>query len=408
MQRAPGDPRSLYVATTFGLLVSRDNGCSFRWVCEANIGVSGSFDPKYRVARDGTLFATTSTGLRISRDGGCSFTTALANTWIDAIDVGPTGEIWLATADGGKPNNVYRSTDNGATFAPRGMQSPAIWWKSVRVAPGRAVRVYATGYQVAGARPGGGQVAPTAHFVTSDDSGASWTASPLTGVAFGPTPLVYAVAVDPADPDVVMMVSAGAGPPGGDRLYRSTDGGATWREVLATPAAIVDVAITAHGVFVATRGAAFRSRDHGATFQALASPRLACVGEGVDGVLFGCGANWEPDHMAVARSRDGQTWEKALRFVELAGPLECPAGTAEHDACRAQWPALRDQLGATAPPACPVAAAPATRSRGGSCDASGASSGALLGLLLLLLGVTAPRASSGSAAARRARRAAGG
>ena len=29
----PGDPHSLYVRSTFGLLVSHDDGCSFRWVC---------------------------------------------------------------------------------------------------------------------------------------------------------------------------------------------------------------------------------------------------------------------------------------------------------------------------------------------------------------------------------------
>src|SRR5678816_4665147 len=67
----PGDNHSLYVATTFGLLVSHDDGCSFRWVCEQNIGYGGTFDPQYRIATDGAIFATTFTGLRVSRDGGC-------------------------------------------------------------------------------------------------------------------------------------------------------------------------------------------------------------------------------------------------------------------------------------------------------------------------------------------------
>src|SRR5689334_2335726 len=64
----PGDNDTIFVRTTFGLLVSHDNGCSFRWTCEQNIGYGGMFDPKYAVAADGTLFATTFTGLRISRD----------------------------------------------------------------------------------------------------------------------------------------------------------------------------------------------------------------------------------------------------------------------------------------------------------------------------------------------------
>src|SRR4051812_5177786 len=117
----PGDNQSLYVATTFGLLVSHDDGCSFRWICEQNIGYGGTFDPKYRIATDGTIFATTYSGLRVSRDGGCSFTTATsdkpandpgrtADSWIDAIDIGPTGDVWIATANSGKPNNIFRST----------------------------------------------------------------------------------------------------------------------------------------------------------------------------------------------------------------------------------------------------------------------------------------------------------
>ena len=65
-----GDPHSQYVRTTFGLLISHDDGTTFNWVCEQNIGYGGVFDPKYAIATDGTIFATTFTGLRVSRDGG--------------------------------------------------------------------------------------------------------------------------------------------------------------------------------------------------------------------------------------------------------------------------------------------------------------------------------------------------
>ncbi len=432
----PGDRHSLYVATTFGLLISHDDGCSFRWICEDNIGYAGTFDPKYRIAADGTLFATTFNGLRVSRDGGCSFTTAtaelpagdagrIADRWIDAIDIGPTGEVWVATADSGKPNNVYRSTDNGRTFEPRGMLSPAIWWKSVRVAPSRAVRIYATGYQVAGALADGGQMPPTTHFQISDDGGVQWTPSPLAGVELGATPLVFVVGVDHADPDLVLMMSAGANPPSGDRLYRSTDGGATWTEVLATQASIVDVSLAGTGdVLVATLGrGAFRSTDHGAVFTALdAAPQLACVGHAPTGEVYGCGANWAPDFQAVAQLAQ-PAWKKVFRFVDLAGPLDCPAGTPEHDMCGGQWPALEQQFGARGPttgacaaPAPDVTLPPPPPARSAGCCDAGAGPGPLgsLGVLALvtLAGLRrarprACRASSGSAAPRRARRAGG-
>jgi len=407
----PGDSHSLYVATTFGLLVSHDDGCSFRWICEQNIGYGGTFDPKYRIAADGTIFATTFDGLHVSRDGGCSFSTAtsdkppsdpgwIADSWIDAIDIGPTGDIWVATANSGKPNNVYRSTDNGVTFEPRGMLSQAIWWKSLAIAPSRAQRIYATGYQVAGTAPGGGQLPPTAHFEITDDHGLTWIESPLAGVKYGPTPLVYALGVDRADPDIVVMSSSGANTPNGDRLYRSTDGGMTWTEVLATTGALLDLAIAPTGhILVATLGGgSFESADGGATFTAMVNaPQLACVGQRDDGRIYGCAANWEPDNKAVAVSTDDRTWSKVFRFVELAGPVECPAGTMQHDTCGAQWPAVQQQFGTTgptcgasAPPPAqppPDAAPPAIKPAAGGCCDAGADAAGQLGALGLLAAV---------------------
>jgi hypothetical protein len=420
----PGDSRSLYVAATFGLLISHDEGCTFRWICEQSIGYGGTFDPKYRIAADGAIFATTYQGLRVSRDNGCTFTTAPVNppadpgqvdersesggrgpagsaggegarpllideTWIDAIDIGPTGHVWVATADSGKPNNVYRSTDNGLTFEPRGMLSQAIWWKSILVAPSRAQRIYLTGYQVAGALDDGGQMPPTAHFAISDDDGATWTASPLAGVAFGSTPTVYVVGVDHTNPDIVLMSSRGANPPNGDRLYRSSDGGMTWTEVLVPIGPILDLTVSRSGnVRVAATGGAYESTDRGATFGPMANPpQLACVGERPDGTLFGCGANWEPDDKAVARSSDGKTWDKVFRFVDLAGPVECPAGTPQHDICESQWPALQTQFGSTGPTCgAPVTpdATPPRPAGGGCCDTGRAAPGQLAGLAMLV------------------------
>ena len=392
----PGDSKSLYVATTFGLLVSHDDGCSFRWICEQNVGYGGTFDPKYRIATDGTIFATTYTGLRVSRDGGCTFTTAtadqpvtapgrIADTWIDAIDIGPTGEVWVATADGTKPNNIYRSTDNGMTFTPSGMLSQSIWWKNLAIAPSRGQRIYASGYQVAGTLADGGQMPPTAHVEITDDDGAHWAESPLAGVSFGSPPLIYVVGVDHANPDVVFMSSVGGSPPSGDRLYRSSDGGMTWTEVLATNQPILDVTIEQTGVvLVATLGGgSFQSAAGGTTFAPMTSPpQLACVGQRGDGAIFGCGANWAPDNKAIAKTADGATWSKVFRFVELAGPIDCPAGTPEHDTC-----------GATGPTACnaeptPDDTPPAPRKAGGCCDAGDASLGQLgqLGLFALLCG----------------------
>lgn len=376
----PGAPDSIYVRSTFGLLVSRDQGCTFKWICEQNIGYGGTFDPKYRVTTDGTIFATTFSGLRVSRDGGCSFNTAtaelpagdpnrIADIWIDALDVGPTGAVWVATAETGKANDVYRSTDNAVTFTPRGLSSPTIWWKSLRVAPSDSRRIYVTGYEVG--------ATPKAHLRRSEDDGENWIPSNLSTMTFNATPIVMVVAVDRQNPQVLFVSSIGSNPPDGDRLYRSTDGGVTFAEVLATTQPIADVVIrdAMTTYVVAGKGGAFRSTDGGATFQPLlGAPELACLDVTPTGELVGCAANWDPDFKAVARSVDGTTWEKVWRFVELDGPLECPAGTPGRDVCGDQmWPALKQQFGATgstcAEPLTPDAAAP--KSGSGCCQTGG-------------------------------------
>jgi hypothetical protein len=233
----------------------------------------------------------------------------------------------------------------------------------------------------------GGQLPPTAHFEMSDDGGATWSESPLAGVSVGATPLVYAVAVDRANPDIVFMSSVGANPPSGDRLYRSSDGGVTWTEVLAVTGPILDVALVAGGsVLVATLGAgSFQSSDGGAVFTPVPSPpQLACVGQRDNGPIFGCAANWDPDFKAVVRSSDGATWDKVFRFVELAGPVDCPAGTPQHDTCAARWPSVKDQFGATGPAAACLAPPPAKT--GGCCDAGRRAPGAP-GVLAALCGL---------------------
>lgn len=408
----PGDDHSLYVRTTFGLLISHDDGCTFHWVCEKAIGYGGEFDPKYAIATDGTIFATTFTGLRVSRDNGCTWTTAtssagvndpgrIADIWIDAIDISPLGDVWVATAESAKPNDVFRSTDNGVTFTPMGLQSPVIWWKSIKVAKSDPQRIYVTGYQVASTAQ--------AHLRRSTDQGQTWTPVPLpANVQYGATPIVYVTAVDPGNADHLYLTSLGANPPNGDRVYRSLDAGDTWTEVAATTDPVRDIVIRSnHTALIATlAGGTYESTTMDGTFAKLGTvrpnatdinpPRLGCLAQKPDGTLLGCGANWQPDYMAVGRAQNPLAFQKLFRFVDLAGPVECPAGTPEADMCAPMWPSLKQQFGATGPGTCGAQPdlpmidlpTPPPPKGGGCCDAGGSGPasfaiGAVAGALLL-------------------------
>ncbi len=385
IQFRPADDHDLYLGTTFGLLISHDDGAHFHWVCEKAVGYEGSFDPNYRVAIDGTIYASTYNGLRVSRDQGCSFETAtasaavddpgrIAQIWVDGVDVGPTGEVWVVTAEGGRPNDVYRSIDQARTFMPTGLHSTTIWWKSVLVSPADARRVYVTGYQVSQTGPEGEPIPPEVHLRRSDDAGGAWEELSVAGFQLATSPLVLVAAVDRTRPDVLYLRSVRAVPPEGDILYRSEDGGRSWAAVLTTTDGIRDVVIRPSEILVATKmGGVHRSVDDGHSFAPIASPpQAACLGDRA-GTLFACGANWQPDGFSLGRSTDATGWVKVFRFIDIKGPLACPAGTVQHDLCEVeQWPAVRTQFGIPIDAGVDGGVDP-PEPPGGCCDASGAS-----------------------------------
>src|SRR5437868_6340998 len=68
---APGDPHTMVMRTTFGLLVSHDDGASWQWVCEAAIGLgTAQEDPCYGVTTAGTIVGGLWQGLAVSPDTG--------------------------------------------------------------------------------------------------------------------------------------------------------------------------------------------------------------------------------------------------------------------------------------------------------------------------------------------------
>jgi photosystem II stability/assembly factor-like uncharacterized protein len=389
-----GDDRSIYLAATFGLLISHDDGAHFRWVCEQAIGYGGTFDPKYRVAADGTIFATTFDGLRISRDRGCTWELAgppIADIWIDAIDLGPDGSVWVATSQGGMSNDVFVSRNNGKSFHSVGLLDERAWWKSIAVAPSTERRVYVAGYSLSEEPIGGDDTAPGVIIERSDDGGATWRRMPVDDIAFAQSPGLLIEGVLPGDPDVVFARSIGANPPAGDQLYRSADGGESWQMVLETEDRIQAFAIRADGSVIAGTidDGTWIAPAGGAVFaRPTQQPEMACVTERSDGALFACGANWKPDFFALGRSSDGQTWDKVVRFSEIAGPVSCPVGTVQRDICEGKlWPGLAEQFGIGRVDAGPTPDAGGGGGGGdGCCDGGAGAGGAPLAVVIAVLG----------------------
>jgi photosystem II stability/assembly factor-like uncharacterized protein len=392
----PGDDQVILLAATFGLLISRDGGATFRWVCEETIGYGGIFDPDYAMATDGTIFATTFEGLRVSRDGGCTWLTIadLSSHWVQEVEVGPDGVVWAATASSNMPNDVFLSTDNGQSFQATNVPVRDVFWKSLRVAAD-GQRVYISGYKVAESTDGG-VLGPQAFVLRSDDRGASWTQLPLTDVELGSQAWFFVEGVSPTDPDVVFARSLGVNSSIGDALYRSSDAGQSWVRVLDTANRMVAFVIRKNGEVVVgteTDGVHISASGGDAgSFIRMETPQMRCVAENSAGELLACGANWEPDFFALGRSQDGQDWQKVFRFSEIDSAYPCEAGTTQYDICEAKrWPALCEmfQCKGTGPLPADAGADAGTGDggKGGCCDASpgAARSSAVLAMLLLLL-----------------------
>lgn len=139
-----------------------------------------------------------------------------------AIDPNNADTVYIAAASGG----VWKSTDAGDTFAPA-------WPDDLTQALG-ALAITPDGTLFAGtgeSNPGGGSLTfGGTGLYRSRDGGGTWERVGLENSgAFG------RIMVDPDDPNTIFAAASGhLYLPGGERgVYRSTDGGDTWVQVLA-------------------------------------------------------------------------------------------------------------------------------------------------------------------------------
>jgi len=205
----PENPFNVYAGTDVGVFKSADGGVNFSNVSSGLLVVPPPhavshlvFDPH----NPKSLWAVVSGVGFLSTDG--------ANTWTQLSLPGPAAgnaSIVSFAFDAVTPGVVYAyGVDNGSAYLLKSMDGGQAWAQlkipflgGVMVAdPVRAGYLYSL--------PPSPQFAP-ALFYRSADGGASWQSFPFPGAG------AQAVAIDPADPNIVLAGS-----------YRSTDDGETW------------------------------------------------------------------------------------------------------------------------------------------------------------------------------------
>lgn len=341
----PTDPDTVVARATWGLVLSRDGGERWEWICAAVTGADPTReDPAILVVSDGSILVGTFDGLSKSSPDRCGWTRpepALDDVFVISLDARPAepDTVYAIETSGTAPDRLHRSEDGGETFEPVGAPVEGILLERVRVAPSDPTRIY-----LSGADPSGASGDREAYVLRSEDAGARFE---RTRVALEDGERnVHLLAVDPSDADrLLVRVTRRITDEREERLLLSEDGGrsfeAVWRAREITDAAFAPDGATAWAS--ANRGGLARSDDGGRSFDAVAPGHTTCV-EAREGEIWTC-ADALIDGYALGRSRDGgDAIEEMLYFQEIHRLPSCGACTSVGYVCPEWFPDLAYDL----------------------------------------------------------------
>jgi photosystem II stability/assembly factor-like uncharacterized protein len=386
-QSVPNE-NEILLGTNFGLIVSPDQGKSWRYVCEPYI--TGSVNDNvffYQAAKAGTVIATSSRAFWRTGDGGCTWTRAggsVAPLRADDLFIDPNDPLFvlaITTDLNAGIDGLHVSHDGGLTFQGPVYSTPNRL-NGVEIARSDGNVIYLTEMRdttIASFQ---------AFLVRSVDRGQSWDPVNRVQLTVPPGTDVTIAAVDPKAPGTVYLRLQNVAQ-SSDAIAMTTDGGQT----LSNPFRITGVTefstflTAADGTLLAgTTSSDLYAAPAGTTdFLPRRGPRTRCLGQRFGdptAPIYACGDGFL-DGYNLGISIDGaQTFTPLMKFTDIAGPLTCPAVS---QACAAQFAFLQQTLGVAPPPP------PSSGGGGGGspakpgCSSAEAGGAMLLGALLAAL-----------------------
>jgi hypothetical protein len=330
----PADADHVVLRTTFGLLVTRDRGANWDWLCEAGAGYA-DVEPPMTVLSGGVILLAVPGGVSRSDATGCDFELAegIDALVYDLARVPSEPDSVVAISAAGTDAQLWRSADSGKSFAPVGDVISDFIPATVDVAATDANVIYASGLS-----------GTTGAFLRSTDGGKSFLrfSVPRTDPMRRP----YIAAVDPRAAGTVYVRLAGQG---ASPLQVTHDGGESFVTALTTTVPALGFAISPDGKTVIASNAydgTFRAATDTLEFEKIACGGPICLSFS-DAGLLGCG-DQSVHGFVVGRSDDlGASFERLVDLTCVRGPVACDKGTSMGSLCPAVWPGVQDQLRAT-------------------------------------------------------------
>ncbi len=378
------DPHQVVLGTNFGLVISEDDGATWRWICESPMTTGAHFFSLAAVPSR-RLFTVSREGLARSDDRGCTWDLAGgALTGLSVVDAFPDpvqpGRVLAAAWRAGDASTsfaVFESLDGGMTFGePLLRLSPLVDVSGLETAASDPRVIVVTTLDARDNHP---------RLVRSLDAGRTWT-------TFDLQPFVSAreariIAVNPGDARQTFLRVIGRAPDGvvSETLAVVTDHGDAIS--VTTPVVVSDGRLTAFlhrpdgtilaaGVRASPRDppVGFRSRDGGQTFQPW-NPQMRMrslrqrsgrMYAAADNILDGMA-------VAVATDEDGP-WRPLMNYASVLSVRACGRTSCQADCAAKATLALWDQS-ICAAPSQPLDAAvdiggdaaPAPRAGAGAC-----------------------------------------
>ncbi len=259
---------------------STDDGVT--WTKGSN-KLTGATGYSLFVSPAGHLFLRSSQGLRRSTDGGNSWSTfAFGTSSIDDVAFDSSGSVYVVIDDNDSSHFVYRSSDNGSSWAPVTVPFASF----TRLTVGRQGSLFLSQDQT----------------YRSMNNGTTWQ----------PLPVMFPnVTIFKESQKFGLFVTAGGS--AYQNLYRSTDFGSSWKPMVTGVVGVPIVGFYGDTILVADNyynAKLFRSVDNGATFKTISGISVlsgyvnALIGTSFRSIIAGTSTG-------IYRSVDhGKVWTK--------------------------------------------------------------------------------------------------